>query len=85
MEKRDQKIAHVQKLYDLYAAGLASVPRITVIPVKTSQGEVPNYVEILCEERDRLRQFLGERGIDSRPFLPCLHRSPHRGVRHLDR
>jgi dTDP-4-amino-4,6-dideoxygalactose transaminase len=77
LEKRKDKIAHVQKLYELYAAGLASLPRISVIPVKTSEGEVPNYVEILVDERDRLVDHLAQQGIDTRPFLPCPHRSPH--------
>jgi perosamine synthetase len=77
IDKRNQKIAQVRKLYELYESGLAGLPGIRLIPVKVSQGEVPNYIEILCKTRDALRAHLAKQGIDSRPFLPCLHHSPH--------
>jgi perosamine synthetase len=77
LDKKDEKISHVKKLYDLYSDGLASIPRIAIIPVKTAKGEVPNYIEVRCEHRDALMKHLGQEGIDTRPFLPCLHDSPH--------
>jgi perosamine synthetase len=77
LEKRAEKIAHVKRLYDRYASGLSGLRGVRIIPVNTARGEVPNYVEVLCEGRDALLTHLGARGIDTRPFLPCLHNSPH--------
>ena len=71
------RIAHLRVVYAKYAAAIAELPFLKLIPVKVSNGEVPLYVEALCSEREKLMDFLSSQGIQTRPFLPDLHLSPH--------
>ena len=75
------RVAHVNKVYQRYAVGLAQfeTPFLQLIPVDLAGGEVSLYIEILCPERDELMAYLEAQGIQTRPFHPDLHLSPHLG------
>lgn len=79
LNRVSSKVGHVVELYEKYSAGLSELdlPFLKLLPVKISAGEVPVYVEVLCQERESLAQFLTLRGIQTRPFHPDLHESPH--------
>lgn len=66
---------HVEKLgaiYRLYSDGLGGHPSVKLLPVNIEAGEVPVYIEALCEDRDRLISHLAETRIQCRPFYPDL-------------
>jgi len=71
------RVAHVKEVYAKYADAIADFPFIKLVPVKVSEGEVPLYVEVLSDERERLIKFLGSQGIQVRPVPPNLHLSDY--------
>ena len=40
-------------------------------------GEVPVYVEILCEVREKMIDFLAAKGVQCRPFYPDLNHAKY--------
>lgn len=68
-----RRIEKVKKIYQAYKEGFAGLPFIKIIPVNLDAGEVPLYIEALCEQREKLIDFLTERGIQCRPFYPDLN------------
>jgi perosamine synthetase len=68
-----QRIEKLKKIYQAYAKGLSGIPFIRLIPVNLDAGEVPVYIEALCESREGLIDFLAVRGIQCRPFYPDLN------------
>ena len=77
LQKVEQKIASLRKIYHCYEEGLKHAARVRLIPVDLSTGELPLYVEVLCQDRDRLIRFLGERKIQTKAFYPNLNRAPY--------
>ena len=73
----EERILKVKKIYEMYCDGLAGLERIKIIPVNTNAGEVPVYVEVLCDDREELIQFLKNRSIQCRPFYPSLHKASY--------
>jgi perosamine synthetase len=67
------RISHMKSVYDKYKMGIASLPYIKCIPVNVSEGEVPLYFEVLCDERERLMEYLFSCGIQTRPFSEGLN------------
>ena len=68
-----RRIEKVKAIYQLYGEGLVGLPFIRLIPVNIEAGEIPVYVEALCESREKLINFLADRGIQCRPFYPDLN------------
>lgn len=77
VRKSPDKAAHVNAIYKRYREGLAELPFIDMLPVNVEAGEVSLWPEAICEERDRLMDFLDQHGIQTRKFLPCVHTAPH--------
>jgi perosamine synthetase len=67
------RIEKVKAIYRLYQKGLAGLPFIKLIPVNLETGEIPVYIEALCESRKELINFLADRSIQCRPFYPDLN------------
>jgi perosamine synthetase len=67
------RIEKVKTIYKLYEEGLKGLPFIKIIPVDLATGEIPVYVEVLCETRQEMIDFLAARGIQCRPFYPDLN------------
>jgi len=72
-----EKAAHVNAVYKRYREGLEGLPFITLLPVDTENGEVALWAEAVSEERERLMEFLSQRGVQTRKFIPCVHTAPH--------
>ena len=72
-----EKAAHVNAVYKRYREGLEGLPFITLLPVDTESGEVALWAEAVSEERERLMEFLSQRGVQTRKFIPCVHTAPH--------
>ena len=67
-----RRIEKVKAIYQLYKEGLSDIPSLKLIPVDVHAGEIPVYVEVLCESRSQLIDFLDARGIQCRPYYPNL-------------
>ena len=67
------RITKVKTIYKLYEEGLKDLPFIKIIPVDLAAGEIPIYVEVLCESRKEMMDFLTTRGVQCRPFYPSLN------------
>ncbi|MBK8870693.1 MAG: DegT/DnrJ/EryC1/StrS family aminotransferase [Elusimicrobia bacterium] len=73
------RLLKLHSLYRKYEGNLKELdfPFLRLIPVNVNAGEVPLYIEALCQNRDSVRNYLNSRGIEVRPFLPNLNQSPH--------
>lgn len=77
IRRAHEKVAHCNRVYDAYVAGLAGQYRVTPLDVRTADGECALWTEVVCDHRDELADYLGAQGIQTRKFLPCLHSAPH--------
>lgn len=77
VRKGNDKVDHVNAIYRKYREALEDLSFIDLVPVDIDNGEVALWPEVVCEDRDRLIDFLHERGIQTRKFLPCVHTAPH--------
>ena len=74
------RISRFKTIYAKYEQELKQFPFLKLIPVDVASGEIPIYIEVLCEKRDELVSFLASHGIQTRPFYPDLNTAPHLGV-----
>ncbi len=74
-----QRIAHVNAVYQRYVAGLAKLPFVKLIPIAVERGEIPLYVEVLCDNREKIMAHLAAHGIQTRPFYPDLNVATYLG------
>jgi perosamine synthetase len=79
LARAPRRIAHAQAIYAKYEAGIAQLPFLKLIPTAVAQGEVPLYIEVLCNERQKLIDYLSTHGIQTRPFYPDLNLAPYLG------
>ena len=76
-----RKIAALRRVYEFYRSRLAGLHYLRLLPVDVDRGELPIWVEVLCADRDRVARLLADRGIQPRPFHPCLADSRHLAAR----
>lgn len=77
LERLQLRIEHAKAIYRLYDEALADLPSFTMIPVDIAAGEIPIYVEVLCEDLKALTEYLRDREIQVRPFSPDLNVAPY--------
>lgn len=73
LRKLAARVAHLQDIYRWYHAGLRSVPQVRVLPFDIGNGEAPQWVDALVEDRDRLVSHLRQKEIHCRPFWFPIH------------
>ena len=66
-----QRIARQVGIQKLYRRELAELEGITVLPF--AEGEVPQWTDVLIEDRDRVATDLREQGMQTRNFWFPLH------------
>lgn len=71
------RIEKVKKIYQIYFEGLKAVSILKLVPVDLEKGEVPIYIEALCESRQELISFLAKKGIQCRPYYPDLNHAAY--------
>jgi dTDP-4-amino-4,6-dideoxygalactose transaminase len=76
LKKLQKRIDSVLEIYAFYKRELKN-PQIKFLDVKTEQGEIPIYIEVLCKDRGRLVEYLNEHRIQVRPFYPDLDTAAH--------
>lgn len=80
LSRIDQRIAHLISLYERYEQGLRETG-LKLIPVDLKNGEIPLYIECVVDsQRDDWIEYLGSRGVDTRPFYPSVNRAPYLGL-----
>ena len=72
-----EKIDGVSRVYEFYAQRLSDIPSIEMLDLRIEEGELPLWMEVLCDERDRVVIEMEGRGIQTKPFHPSLVESPH--------
>ena len=77
LERRAEKVENVVRIHRLYEEGLANSGLLRIVPVDIEAGEVPLWVEVVSDQRERIMSRLSELGIQTRKFLPCLHSAGH--------
>jgi len=69
----------MRNIYKGYREGLRGVEGISVIPFDVEQGELPQWTDVLIDQRDALYDHLVSRGIRGRRFWHPLHtQTPYR-------
>ncbi len=79
LDRAPGRMERMKALYSRYETGLAGLPFVKLIPVDMRAGELPLYVEVLCDDREKVMEHLRLRGIQSRPFYPDLNRAGYLG------
>lgn len=77
LNRAPERIDQLKRVYEKYQAGLSTLPFVKLIPVNISCGEIPLYVEVLCNNRKDLMDYLASHGIQTRPFYPNLNLADH--------
>jgi perosamine synthetase len=73
LERLNERLQRARQRDDWYRNILKDCPAVTQPPAETLQGEVLQWTDILCTERNRLEAVLQQGGIGCRPFWLPLH------------
>ncbi len=73
LDRLSGRLRRLAELYDSYREALKGVDGITVLPFDVARGEVPQWVDVLADDRDRLVDHLERRAIQCRPFWFPIH------------
>jgi perosamine synthetase len=74
MKKLRWRVDRKKAMYARYAAGLAGVPGLEMLP--TQDETAPWFIDVYVDDPAGLRAHLHARGIGSRPVYPAVHRQP---------
>lgn len=75
MKKLKNRVGRKKQIAVRYYSQLKEIPQITLL--QTDLDEVaPCFIEILCQDREKLREYLENNKIGTRYFYPPLHAEP---------
>jgi len=77
LDKVNDRIENLKKLYEKYKSGLSELNFLKLIPLDIERGEIPLYIEVLVEERERLVEYLFSNNIETRLIYPDLDSAIH--------
>ena len=72
LKRLPERIERVKAIYAKYASVMNNFSFLKIIPVNVEKGEIPIFVEIICQYRHELMEFLLRNAIQTRPFYPDL-------------
>jgi perosamine synthetase len=79
LARLDARIDRLAAIYREYRRGLSGIDQVTLLPFDVDQGESPQWVDALVENRDDLVAHLKRFDIDCRPFWFPIHtQQPYR-------
>lgn len=78
MKKLDKRVLRKRELGRLYQDNLTGIRGIELIETNLNET-TPWFYDILCDDRERLIEYLKENGVGSRKFYPALHSEPAYG------
>lgn len=67
-----ERTARMKKNYELYKENLKAVPEISIFPSRPE--ELPQWTDILTDQRDKLEKYLKEQNMDCRKYWLSIHR-----------
>lgn len=70
----EERLKNCELIYHKYKDGLSACKGLRFLE-KNYVDEAQTYVEILCNKRDLLKNFLEGKGIETRKFYPPINRS----------
>jgi perosamine synthetase len=76
-ENPNPRVDHVCAIYERYHAGLANLPGLRVSEMLVDSGEVPLWTEIESPHLAEIRDYLAERGVQTRRVHPPLSQAAH--------
>ena len=78
MKKLGKRVLRKRELGKIYHDNLSGINGVDLI--KTDLNETtPWFYDILCDNREKLIDYLKENGVGSRKFYPALHSEPAYG------
>ncbi len=77
LNNAEERIKHVNVVYEKYKMGIKSLPFLDLLQVDIHNGKVALYVEVLVDNREDLIEYLASNNIQTDRFLPSLHLSNH--------
>jgi dTDP-4-amino-4,6-dideoxygalactose transaminase len=77
INKIEHKIKSLKNIYNLYKKGLKNLNYVQMINVDVENGELPLWIEVSCNEKDKLVRELRDRNIQSKPFYSPLNELPY--------
>jgi len=79
LERLDSRVDHLAAIYRSYRRGLSGVRQIRLLPFDVDNGETPQWVDALADDRDRLVEHLLQGDMHCRPFWFPIHtQQPYR-------
>jgi len=79
LKKLDFRLNRLKMIYMQYEKGLRKNKSVQLIKYNIENGEVGPYIEILCQNRERLFAYLNSKGIETRRFYPDLDQAKYLG------
>ena len=73
LDRIDARVERMRSIYRQYAAGLAGVEGIRLPGFDLDAGEIPQWIDIVCDRRDELDRHLAGLGMECRRFWHALH------------
>lgn len=73
LSRLETRAAHQRDLYRWYAAGLGDVRQVRLLPFNVDDGETPQWVDAVAEDRDALVEHLRGHDMHCRPFWFPIH------------
>jgi len=81
LERLESRVEHLAALYRSYRRGLSGVKQIRLLPFDVDNGETPQWVDALAEDRDRLVRYLLQSDMHCREFWFPIHtQQPYRAA-----
>jgi dTDP-4-amino-4,6-dideoxygalactose transaminase len=77
VRKIKAKIESQKRMYSFYKQALKEFGYIRMIKVDMENGELPLWIEVVCDGRKKLINLLEERGVQAKPFYPALSKLPY--------
>lgn len=68
-----QRSALMREIYRAYRRGLAGIRGVSLLPMDVGQGEAPQWIDALVEDRDGLCDYLRSKEVHCRKFWLPLH------------
>ena len=79
LSRLDARSDRLRNIYRAYRLALAGIEQVQLLPFDVDNGETPQWVDALVEDRDRLVEHLKNGAIDCRPFWFPIHtQQPYR-------
>ena len=77
LEKVNERIENLKNVYEKYKSSLSNLNFLKLIHVDIESGEIPLYVEVMVEGRERFVEYLSSNNIETRLFYPDLDSAIH--------